>query len=512
MPTYEKPELLLKSALEKIVYFEARQEQLLAESKHAIAKLETLRQQLECAQKREVDLSKTLAEMQLRLRHTQAERDEALEKIETLRRERTEWVGKILEAAQIQNPAEADTFDLAHFIALLRGELLNVQNNPQATNAAPPVPQSTGDLGASFAAQGRLNISTQEQKTLQADEKPLADTVLELGIRELSSSEPHTRLRTALRLKSLGRASAAPALAQAIHAETEPEVLIALIDAFSALAKTEGIPFVAPHANAPHPKLRLAAIRALIHMDPLAATPQLLAALEDVDSAVRRRATLWLMGLSPEETLRLGSVAFEDKNPEVRAIATYVLSISQQEAARPRLLRALNDENLKVRMAAAKALSKHSKADWTSLPSLEQAERQRALRRLKYPHSGLASSASPSSAPPSPLQFQRKTQTATLTLEPTQQQAQPTKQHVQQPEQPHGNTLLADNTLLANGDMPSEALSSELLSALRSSLRGKTQEELISLTGASMQNLSASLWELQQQGHVIQRRQKYFIA
>jgi len=495
MPTYEKPELLLKSALEKIVYFEARQEQLLADSKRATVEAQTLRQQLESAQKREVELSKKLAEMELRLRHVQAERDETIEKMETLRRERTEWVGKILEAAQIQNPQETsqDTFDLAHFIALLRGELLNIQNNPQAAGAPTLAAQSTETLGASFAKQGRLDVSVKEQQALQAGEKPLADTVLELGLRELSSADAHTRLKTAIRLKSLGRASAAPALGQAIHVETDTEVLIALLDAFSAFAKTEGVPFVAPHANSPNPKLRLAAIRALIRMDAHAATPQLLAALGDADAGIRRRATLWLMGLSPEETLRLGSVAFEDENPDVRAVATYVLSISQQEAAKPRLLRALNDESLKVRTAAAKALSKYSSAQWTLLPSLEQAERQRALRRLKHPNSKLASVPMPMSAC---IQAQPKTRTATVTLE----------QPAQQPCTATSLEIFSDTT------MPDEGLSAELLGALRASLRGKTQEELGALTGKPTNNLAALLLELEQQGQVIRRGQKYFIA
>jgi len=518
MPTYEKPELLLKSALEKIVYFEARQEQLLADSKHAAAAAETLRQQLECAKKRELELSKKFAEMELRLRHTQTERDEAIEKMETLRRERSEWVGKILEAAQIQNPGETaqDTFDLAHFIALLRGELLNIQNHAHATGLPPQAEslprlalQSTEAFGSSFAAQGRLEVSPKEQQVLQASEKPLADTVLELGLKELSSADAHVRLKTALRLKSLGRASAAPALGQAIHAETNTEVLAALIDAFSTFAKTEGVPLVAPHAHAPNPKLRLAAIKALIRMDPLAATPQLLAALEDEDAGVRRRATLWLMGLSPEETLRLGSLAFEDKNPEVRAIATYVLSVSQQEAARPKLLRALNDENLKVRTAAAKALGKYSKEEgWTLLPSLEQAERQRALRRLKNPHSRLASKPMPAPAPIQPqLQFQTKARTATVTLEAVSPaSAASFASHAPSPatsfsspvQQPESNTL--------------HMLSAELLSALRESLRGKTREELMSLTGKSTETLMALLWELEQQGQIIRRGQKYFIA
>jgi predicted component of type VI protein secretion system len=232
-------------------------------------------------------------------------------------------------------------------------------------------------------------------------------------------------------------------------------------------------------------------------MDSHAATPQLLVALEDADAGVRRRATLWLMGLSPEETLRLGSVAFEDENPDVRAIATYVLSISQQEAAKPKLMRALNDESLKVRTAAAKALSKYSKADLTSLPSLEQAERQRALRRLKHTNSGLASKPMPT---PASIQFQPKTRTTTLTLE-----RPPTKQPLQPPtEQPH---MTASTTRFSG-----EALSSELLGALRASLRGKTQEELLSLAGESTQTLAASLLALEQRGKIIRRGQKYFIA
>ncbi|MCL2314579.1 MAG: hypothetical protein FWC28_04920, partial [Proteobacteria bacterium] len=58
----------------------------------------------------------------------------------------------------------------------------------------------------------------------------------------------------------------------------------------------------------------------------------------------------------------------------------------------------------------------------------------------------------------------------------------------------------------------SAALSAELLSMLRASLRGKTQEELASMTEVPPQNLVTSLFHLEQQGQVIRRGQKYFIA
>ncbi|MCL2259143.1 MAG: wire protein, partial [Cystobacterineae bacterium] len=146
MPTYEKSELLLKSALEKIVYFEARQEQLLADSKRAKTETETLRQQLEHAKKRELESSKTFAEMETRLRHMQSEKNEALRKVETLRRERAEWIEKILEAAQIQTPNDSlnDTFDLSQFISLLRGEVLHLKNNLK-TSSQPPLPLAEPD-------------------------------------------------------------------------------------------------------------------------------------------------------------------------------------------------------------------------------------------------------------------------------------------------------------------------------------------------------------------------------
>src|SRR5271169_5673806 len=84
-----RAEALLKSALEKIVYFEARSGQLEGDAAAALAELERLKAEYGAAGAREVELRQRLAELEVALGRAHRDREELARVVEVLRAERT---------------------------------------------------------------------------------------------------------------------------------------------------------------------------------------------------------------------------------------------------------------------------------------------------------------------------------------------------------------------------------------------------------------------------------------
>src|SRR5688572_20222325 len=99
----DRPDALLKSALEKIVYFEARAEQLQNDLNASRAECDRLRNDLSGAAQREIELRRVVAELEVRSSRSHALADEAARAVEALRRERAELIGKVLEASRIHD-------------------------------------------------------------------------------------------------------------------------------------------------------------------------------------------------------------------------------------------------------------------------------------------------------------------------------------------------------------------------------------------------------------------------
>ncbi len=430
----EHPDALLKSALEKIVYFEARSQQLYTDLAAAHAKIERLKDELGTAAQREIDLRGQVAELQVQINRSRSERDELDKLNDALRAERATLLGKLIEAARIHDSdkpsADGESpFDLASFISELRSEALapktappakvparpaangatangttsnGTTSNRSARNAphdaagdpgegesvlsAPPASPSAVTLHAErLRSEGRLAISNEQVPESSA---PLAssgtteETLFGFSVRELSSPEPAARKRACERLKALGNPVAGGALASALHAETNAEVQVALLGAFAALVRAEGVPIIAPLLRAEIPEVRIAALKALIALDPAQAGPHVAAAIKDGDRAVRRRASLLALGLSGSAALKLGEQAIVDEEPEVRSLAALVLGASNGERARSLLLEALADRDPKVRDAAAQSLSRILGKDVSSVVELDDRQRRREVRRL----------------------------------------------------------------------------------------------------------------------------------
>ncbi len=419
----EHPDALLKSALEKIVYFEARSEQLQNDLASAQAKIERLKDDLGSAAQREIELRRTIAELQVEINRSRNERDELDKLNDALRAERAALLGKLIEAARIHDSDRPrgdgeSPFDLASFISELRSEALAPKASQTITpaaqapaKAAPPAaaqtrsssddtstaasadapaqvvaaPSPVAQHAARLRSEGRLAVSHEQVLELSgpwACASMTEETLFGFSIRELASKESVARQRAAERLKALGNPAASSALASALNAETDAEVKVALLGAFAALAQSEGVPIIAPHLRSEVPEIRIAALKALIALDPAQAGPHVAAAIKDGDRAVRRRASLLALGLSGTAALKLGEQAILDAEPEVRSLAALVLGASNGERARALLLEALGDRDAKVREAAAQSLSRILGKDVSAVVGLDDPQRRREVRRL----------------------------------------------------------------------------------------------------------------------------------
>ncbi len=534
MPTLtdERPEALLKSALEKIVYFEARSEGLNNDLAAARAEIERLKVELAGAAQREIELRRHTAELEVRVQRAHSEREELARVNEVMRTERASLIGKLVEASRVHQtgrPISDDDpkLDLASFISELRNEVLEKRaaqaqvgmrpvprpepvraSSPppppavvQEPKAAAPVPASPEDERAPtsesltqyatmLASQGRLHVSHDQVLELSTRGNPLAgrteETLFGFSVRELSAPDPGARVRAAERLKALGHSAAAPALAAALHAETDAKVQVALLTTFATFATHEGVSIVAPLLESRVPEVRIAALKALIALDPSQAGPHLAAALRDPDRAVRRRASLLALGLRGEDGLKLGEDAAKDSDHEVRALAALVLGASGGAKARALLLPMLRDESRRVREAAAQSLTRVLGTDVSSVVAMDDAQRRREVRRLStLPAKPLTQ---PIAAPPKP----QPAPVATAVARP--------QARVATLEAPKGAAALTEQQCAA------------LLVEVRSTIRGRTPAELAQMTGLSLERVSQAVEHLTARGQLVRRGMKVFAA
>ncbi|WP_342378392.1 HEAT repeat domain-containing protein [Myxococcus stipitatus] len=427
----ERPDALLKSALEKIVYFEARAEQLLSELGSTREEMEHLKRELAEKHQRELELRREVAELGVRVGRAQAEREEAVRLTQALRGERDQLMDRLLDASrlrastQVRDPEDDDLgFDLASFISQLRSEaLLGGETGRVGPSVKVPGRAVTVPLAATVAKavvplapsapvavvqpellapllEGLSPVAREAQRFLQAGRLGVSsaqlaelsgqgglgaatdETLFGFSVRELSAPDSAARVRAAERLKALSQPAAAPALASALHAETDPVAQVALLQAFAALCRDEGAQVVSPLLASPVPEVRIAALKALLTLAPRDAAPHLAQAMKDPDRSVRRRASLLALGLEGETARRLGEEAIHDADSEVRSLAALALGAGSGENARTLLLEALGDREPRVRKSAAQSLSRILGQDVSSVVALDDTHRRREIRRL----------------------------------------------------------------------------------------------------------------------------------
>ncbi|OJT25180.1 wire protein [Archangium sp. Cb G35] len=565
----ERPDALLKSALEKIVYFEARAEQLNHELTSTREEMAHLRRELTQAEERELALRREVAGLEVRLGRMASEREELTRLNQALRTERSQLLGKLLEASRIRTSDGRDReeedddglgIDLASFISQLRSEALERPAVTASSPSAPaypwpsqsePQPQRPQEVeqpalavvAASAAGvspvmqhaqrlflEGRLAVSPGQMAELSGGGD---ETLFGFSVRELSAPDATSRVRAAERLKALGQPAAAPALATALHAEKDPSVQVALLAAFAEVGKEEGVLVVSPLLASSVPEVRIAALKALLSIAPQEAAPHLAQAVKDPDRSVRRRASLLALGLEGEGARRLGEEAIHDPDPEVRSLAALALGAGSGEDARMLLLEALKDDEVRVRRSAAQSLSRILGQDVSAVVDMDEGRRRREIRRLatlpvqpvrasllpKPAPRAAAPVAAPAPAAPAAVQAPARPGPAPSTAHraavpaaasPARGVAQQAVRTAAAPTAPQAQPV--SRPAARQPVSPVEALCGPLMSEIRAAIRGRSLGELATGISAPPELAEEALTLLVARGAIIRRGHKYFAA
>jgi HEAT repeat protein len=381
----QDPEGLLRSALEKIVFFECRVSQLESELASAQTAVERARADASASRRREVELEQALAGEKGQRGDGDRRADEAEERVRLLEAERERLLAGLVDRARIAGAPdgsessvdEEGQADLAGFIAELRAEIETLRAFKAsavaagfgAAGARDPVPAATSDrggrrasiaeLGGRFDAAGRVGVSAGDAARMKELLATRADRALyERSMAELDAPEAGKRLRAVHALEALGSRAAAPLLAAALGREREPEVKAALL---GALARVKG-PFAADLAARElgdgRPAVRIAALEALAAAGDSRATERLAAALSDESPLVRRRAALLLGFAAGERADEALAIALSDQDRGVARAAAAALSGRPSARAQGALARGLEHPDLSVRRAAATSLGR----------------------------------------------------------------------------------------------------------------------------------------------------------
>ncbi|MBS2028671.1 MAG: HEAT repeat domain-containing protein [Deltaproteobacteria bacterium] len=483
------PESLLKSALEKVVFFECRIDQLEADLAATSAERDRLKAELSQFAARELHLKQELTELQTRYLGARRELEEEQSRNTTLRAERERWLTTMAEATRIREAGEGPQgeMDLAGFIAELRAEVEALRSGQKLERAVLPVapPQDAAQLAVGMAQEGRIGFTERDRKELVRTarfETRAEETVFAFSLRELSSPHGDGRARAAQRLGALKSREAAAALAAALNAESDASVKPALIEALAATGGEEALPLLSPHLRDRQVPVRLAALEAAVKLGGASCTREIDRALSDESPRVRRRAALLAGSFGPTAGAPLLAHASADSDASVRRVAALAQAAFGGELARKALLGAADDDDLSVRRAAWQALSRLFTEPLLSVADEPSVRRRREIRRLE------ATPLKPLTlAESKPLEAVAQ---AAFTPAPVVEEA------VVEPEP----APVVDDA----------ALTEQLLSEVASSLRGRTLAELNAIAPeAAVARAAATLLG---EGRLVRRNQRFFLA
>ncbi len=375
------PEGLLRSALEKIVFFECRVSQLESEVAAARTTAERARADAAQAHRQGIEHEQAAAAERGARADAEARADDLGERVRLLEGERERLLSGLVERARIggapdsrgtPGPDEGGA-DLAGFIAELRAEIerlrawrfaaeaqgVRVDADGVAHVPRRDVLEPVARMADRFEAEGRVGLTGRDTDRMKELLSTRADRVLyERSMDDLQAPDARARLRAVRALEALGSKAAAPLLAAAVGRETEAEVKAALLGALARFKEPFGAPLALLALDDARPAVRVAALEALSAISGAEAEPRVADALQDQSPIVRRRAAL-LLGFAPGERAEAAlSVALGDPDRGVARAAAAALSGRPTTRAQGALARALEHPDESVRRVAASALSR----------------------------------------------------------------------------------------------------------------------------------------------------------
>jgi len=559
------PEGILRSALEKIVFFECRVSQLESELEGTRAVAERARADAAEARRREVELAQSSAAERGAREDAQARADDLFERVRLLEGERERLLSGLVERARLDGAAGSDGApgpeeggaDLAGFIAELRAEIEALRAWKAAAEAAgirvggqtvpvlrgERVPESMPAVAERFRAEGRVGLSGRDAERLKDLLTTRADRVLyESSMDDLAASDARVRMRAVRALEALGARTAAPLLCAALGRESDPAVKAAILGTLGRFEEPFAAEVCQRALSDPRPVVRVAALEALSAVAPAEAESRVSAALSDESPLVRRRAALLLGFTKGDRAEAALSAALGDPDRGVARAAAAALSGRPTARAQGALTRALEHPDPSVRRAAAASLARvagEPVQSEGSAPSLRAASRRIAARLAAMDppalrEAVLAGTAAPPADPvpatpalseaalvPSPLSARTAGQErAGSTARDEALPGGAVRSGDQRSPPPFAQASPAaaparPAARVAVEEVPAQVdptFETALLAELRSSLRGCDPPELSAAVGAPVATVSAALCALRARGAAVQRGARWFTA
>jgi hypothetical protein len=539
------PEVLLRGALEKIVFFECRLSQLEAELAAAQTVAAREKEAAAGVRTREVELETLLAKLRGALATAGSRGAELEDRVRLLEAERERFLTGLVDRARVagapgegEGEAAGEQADLAGFIAELRSEIdrlkpwkaaaekagITVDDGGSVAVGEPVGPASSvSGLAARFQEAGRLGLAPREAERMKERLPTRAERSLyETSMDDLASADPACRRRAADCLRALGSRTAAPLVAAAIGRERDPAVKAALLSALAAFGEPATADLALRESQDPRPVVRAAALEALASLAKDRAEPALAGALNDPSPMVRRRAVL-LLGFIPGSNASdaLASM-LADRDSGVARAAAVALAGRPSTRAQGALARALDHREPTVRRCAAEAVARWSGEEVD--PSSSAAERRRAARRIAEKLAGVeesalreavvrapATAARRAAAPPRPTRTPVSPATATPAPRST-----PVATPIAAPSAAvPAAAATAARTAVAVVESPAGEpgpLETMLIDEVRASLRGRSVEELMQVTEAEPAAVAATLRTLVARGTLSQRGPRFFMS
>ena len=519
------PEELLRSALEKIVFFECRVSQLESELAAARATAERARADSAQSRRHEVELEQAVAAEKGARADAEACGRDLSERVALLEAERERLLAGLVDRARVSGAPGADGApgpeeggaDLAGFIAELRAELEDLRAWKAAAEGRgdAPVParhrgergvESVPALAERFEAEGRVGLTGRDAERLKGLLATRADRVLyQRSMDDLRAVDPRARVRAVRALEALGSKAAAPLLAAALGREPEAEVKVALLGALGRFREPFAGELAARALEDQRPTVRVAALEALAAVAEGTAEERLSAALGDPSPLVRRRAALLLGFAGGERAEAALAVALGDANGGVARAAAAALSGRPTARAQGVLARALEHPDASVRRAAATALARvagEPVAVDGPAPVRRAASRRIAEKLARMDGAALRDAViAGADAVPSP-----RAAPAPAVVAPAPAATPSAAVHAP------SCVAVAVVTATPAPDPSSAALAPAILGEVRAALRGQTADGLAEVLGAPRPLVDAALARLAAQGTLVQRGPRWFMA
>jgi hypothetical protein len=531
------PEEVLRRALEKIVFFECRVSQLNAELMVERAAVLREKEATAAVRAREVELEMLLTQARSTEKTMKTRIDELQERVRLLEAEREQFLAGFVERTQIssapgviesESPGDqTDLAALAGFIAELREKIEQLKLWKFAAQKAgitleeKPVPEpsasvsSVSILAERFEKSGRLNVvSAETNQNGELFSTRAERSLYERSVEDLNAADPERRKRAADCLRALGLRDASALITAALNRENDPTVKVALLSTLTVVGEPSAAAFAIREVADQRPEVRVAALDAAVALAKEHAEPVLVGALKDLNSVVRRRAVLLLSFITGTTATDALISMVSDRDAGVARIAAQALSGRPDIQSQSALIKLLNHQELTVRRCAADAVM-----SWSGEvvdPNASSVERRRVARRVADKLTRLEDGALRNAVNKVPPMEAVK-----ATISVVQQATEVSSSSVSTPKLQNiesGKNSIVNHTPVPVAqvaiieEVKPSALEISLLDEIRTSLRGRTAEELSQLTGAEPVRVAALLSTLVQRGEISQRGPRFFMS